>query len=112
MKLLDKAKEHDRWIYGRGCPSGIIDDPLKIYELIKDKNERTLEKAKEVCAEKCNNLLNCYYAVLHYDEAKPEKADCSLIDKDCGDWINKEHLLNRYFYKKGTIKNYFKESEF
>ena len=77
---------------------------MKIYELIKDKNERTLEKAKEVCAEKCNNLLNCYYAVLHYDEAKPEKADCSLIGKDCGDWINQEHLLNRYFYKKGTIQ--------
>ena len=77
---------------------------MKIYELIKDKNERTLEKAKEVCADKCNSLLNCNYAVLNYDVDKPEKADCSLIDKDCGDWINNGDLLNRYFYKKGIIE--------
>ena len=77
---------------------------MKIYELIEDKNERTFEKSKEVCADKCNNLLDCNYAVLNYNEAKPEKADCSLFGKDCGDWINKAHLLNRYFYKKGTIQ--------
>ena len=105
FEISDEVEENDRWIYGRGCPLKIgKDDPLKIYELIEDKNERTLKNAKEACANKCNDLLNCYYAVLNYDEDRPENADCTLIDSHCGDWINYENQINRYFYKKGTNK--------
>ena len=105
FEILDEVEENDRWIYGRGCPLKIgKDDPLKIYELIEDKNERTLKNAKEACANKCNDLLSCYYAVLNYDEDRPENADCTLIDSHCGDWINYENQINRYFYKKGTNK--------
>ena len=62
--------------------------------------------AKTVCENACNTNIKCFYAILNYVEGKTE--DCSLVKEDndgeaCGDWINNENQLNRYFYKKGIM---------
>ena len=92
--FLDEAEEHDRWIFGRVC-SG----QNKI-ETFKGQKNRTLEMAKEECAKECNLVMECYYATLYYNETTTVE-ECTLVTKDCGDWVNYENQLDRYFYQKG-----------
>ena len=75
---------------------------------------KTLEIAKIVCENACNTNIGCFYAILNYVEGKTE--DCSLVKEDndgeaCGDWINNENQLNRYFYKKGITKKFVVEKD-
>ena len=56
--------------------------------------------AKEECAKECNLVMECYYATLYYNETTTVE-ECTLVTKDCGDWVNYENQLGRYFYQKG-----------
>ena len=68
----------------------------------------TLEMAKKACAYECNKVQACYYAILNYDVDDEDKTkDCTLVDDECGDWINHKNELDLYFYKKGNDQNLF-----
>ena len=64
----------------------------------------TLETAKEACADACNNIQACYYAVLKYKNKATD--DCTLVSDSCGDWMDQTESPDqpdRYFYKKGLF---------